>query len=153
MAYPHQSIWTGDITESIARLFVMDHKWMVLNPECRDSVYDFAVQFHNKISTIQVKSLSKSGSFKTTNRARSSKESVSDGGKARNCFRYADRGVEWMMGVDVPTKSVFCYPIDVYKNYDVINVNKVGSCDFPYNDKMISNAAATDMPTVKNKLF
>lgn len=141
MAYKHKSNLTGDLTEQIVRTLLMSKGWVILTPDSRDHVYDLAVQLHgNKVETIQVKGLSPNGSFKTTNRHPNSKESVSVGGKQRNCFRYADYGVDWMVGVDIKTYSTYFYPLSVYRNYDVINVNKIGATEFPRNTEIVSNA-------------
>lgn len=133
--YRHTSNQTGDLCEKLVELDLITRGFVPLKPESRDYIFDLAFQddlVSNKVIRIQVKGLTNPGktnrSFKTSNRSLpkggKSNERVSNTGKSRNVYMYKDYSIEWMVGVDTITSELFYYPIEVYSQYDVVNVDK-----------------------------
>lgn len=132
MSYRDTSNQSGDLSQLIAKLEIVDRGWIVLEPSSRDSVYDLVVDRGNRVfETVQVKTMCGNSISRVIDR---SGEVVSKTGKVRNSIDYAAHGVDWLVGVN-KTGACFFYHLDTYKNIPSksFSVNKYAHDDFPTN--------------------
>ena len=132
MSYRDTSNQSGDLSQLIAKLEIVDRGWIVLEPSSRDSVYDLVVDRGNRVfETVQVKTMCGNSISRVIDR---SGEVVSKTGKVRNSIDYAAHGVDWLVGVS-KTGSCFFYRLDTYRNIPSksFSVNKSPHDDFPAN--------------------
>ena len=137
--YNYKSNKTADFTEQLVKLDLINRGWVVLEPSSRDTSYDLLVETgFRKFETVQVKSV-RGNIFHTTNRGSAQgKEFVSENGKVRNCYSYADELIDWMVAVDVNNHRIYYYPLDIYRSYDKINIQKVEPVNFGTNKNLVS---------------
>ena len=138
--YLFKSNQTADESEKAVELDLIRRGWIVQTPVSRDTAYDLIVETGHRIfQTVQVKSVAKGGTFYTTNRGSAKgKEYVSENGKARHCYSYVDEKIDWMVAYEKETGKIYYYPIDIYSQYDRINIKKITPSDFPYNPNILT---------------
>jgi hypothetical protein len=132
MSYRDTSNQSGDLSQMIAKLEIVERGWIVLEPSSRDSVYDLVVdRGAGTFETVQVKTMSGNSISKVVDR---SGEVVSKTGKVRNSIDYAAHGVDWLVGVN-KTGDCFFYHLNTYKSIPSksFSVNKYDRDDFPTN--------------------
>lgn len=124
---------TSDLSELRVQTDLISRGWMVSKPVSRDCIYDLIIERYNVFETIQIKTLN-GNTLSTTNRISHTDEPVSKNGKSRNKYRYCDFNITWLVGIQKhePYK-IYYYPLDVYKNYEHINVSKLPSVDIGRN--------------------
>lgn len=151
--YAIKSNKTADLSEALVYADIINRGWMVLTPSSRDSVYDFVVDLGDRFEKVQVKTIT-GKTIQTTNRGSSAgKETVSTGGKVRNSFSYADKEIDWLVGVVPDTKRIYYYPLSIYAQHDKININYVETQDFPINCGVKSKRSKQYQSKERNALF
>ena len=123
-----------ELSELLAKVFVVERGWMCSEAGNRDSPYDLVADLGDgKFERIQVKKVS--NKHKHIKRVVSRKnQKVTTKGKIRSTIDYAELGIEWLFGVDIFTKEIFTYKLETYKNLpQSISVGKWECDDFPTN--------------------
>ena len=112
-------------------------------PSSRDTPYDFIVDLHGKFAKVQVKKLSKASTL--VRRLERGNQKVTENGKVRNTIDYAERGIEWLVGVDVATNQIFYYCIENYSQipHNSFSVKKWSPDSFPVNERVRKNTEGT----------
>ena len=114
--------------------------WIINTPSSRDSEYDLLADLGNGVfEKIQVKKMRNHilprGVWRKGDK-------VSKDGKNRNSIDYAERGIDWLVGVDVESKKIFYYHISSYskkpKKFKVTSP-KHPPYEFPINGMMRHN--------------
>ena len=86
-------------------------------------------------------------------------EPVSRNGKQRNRYYYRDFGIDWLVGVGKSApQQLYYYPLNIYRDFDDINVLKVRSFDFGrcavrtnhQKGTMVMPVLASDHPTLSD---
>ena len=120
MTYKTNTNQNGDLAERIVELEIIKKGWIVSTPSSRDADYDYVVDFGkenpdhpDRFETIQVKKMTNDYLPRMVERKnqRTTKE-----GKVRNTVDYAERGIEWLAGVDIISQKIYWYKLDTYKD-------------------------------------
>lgn len=134
--YKVTSNQVADQSEVIVELDLIRRGYVPLLPRSRDHIYDILVErVHERhqrpvFEMIQVKTVNKDGKISTSTRRPGTRtERVSAYGKIRNNTAYADYLIDWIAAVTYDGKISY-YPFDIYKSFDIINVNTVHGRDF-----------------------
>jgi hypothetical protein len=140
MSYKVNTNRNADYTELLAEASIVSKGWIVNKPSSRDSFYDCVVDLGNhNFVTVQVKKVSSSGSISRV--VRRDNQKVTKNGKVRNHIDYADKGVDWLVGVDVDTKEIYYYALETYSKLpEQFSVRKYTPDKFPVNNDVVSNA-------------
>ena len=129
--YRDVSNQSGDKSEVIVFLDLIDKGWIVNTPSSRDAIYDLVVDLGTHFETVQVKTMYGNSITKIVDR---SGERVSHNGKTRNSLDYAKHGIDWLVGVS-KGGEVYYYKLDTYKKIPTksFSVNKWKQDNFPCN--------------------
>lgn len=158
MSYRHTSNQTADQSELLVLYDVVARGFLPSIPYSRDSVYDLIIDRGGIYHTIQVKTL-QGNILHTSNRPMNSDEPVSRHGKQRNRYYYRDYGIDWLVGVGkTAPQQLYYYPLNIYRDFDDINVLKVRSFDFGrcavrtnhQKGTMVMPVLASDHPTLSD---
>jgi len=138
MSYKVNTNRNADYTELLVEASIISKGWIVNKPSSRDSFYDYVVDLgdHNFV-TVQVKKVSRENRIcRVVRRA----NRVSKNGKLRNPIDYADKGVDWLVGVDIDTKEIYYYALETYSNLpEQFSVRKYPPDKFPVNNNVVPN--------------
>ena len=135
----------ADLAEYLVICDLISKGWVVCTPSSRDTPYDFIVDIHGKFVKIQVKKMGGSKGLSLTRRLERGNQKVTENGKIRNTIDYAERGIEWLVGVNTDTKEVFYYSIENYSKIPakVFSVSKWRPDEFPVNTSVRRNTEGT----------
>tara|TARA_A100000172_G_scaffold34250_1_gene20646 strand:- start:196 stop:618 length:423 start_codon:yes stop_codon:yes gene_type:complete len=137
MTYKTNTNMNADLAEAMVSTDLMRRGWIVLTPSSRDSAYDLVVEMHGTFYRVQVKKMSNHKLHRIVERGN---QRVTKNGKVRNSIDYAACGVEWLAGVDIETKQIFYYPLDLYKSKPKsFSVKKHQPTYFPINETVRKN--------------
>jgi len=139
MSYVTNTNKNADYAESLVYADMIKKGWIILNPSSRDSPYDFVVDLGNRFAKIQVKKVSsKNRIHKILERGN---QRVTKNGKIRNAIDYAERGIDWLVGVNIDTGKIDYYSIENYSKIDAksFSVKAHKSDKFPINEKIKKN--------------
>lgn len=131
MSYRDSSNRSGDLSEAIAQLEMMNRGWIVSEPVSRDAVYDRIVDLgNNTFNTVQIKTMCGNSIARVVDR---SGEIVSKNGKTRDSIDYAKHGIDWLCGVDLETKKCYFYKHETYSKIPAksFSIKKYPPDEFP----------------------
>ncbi len=113
MTYKTNTNQNGDLAERIVELEIIKKGWIVNTPSSRDADYDYVVDVGGKFERVQVKKMTNDNLPRMVERKnqRTTKE-----GKVRNAVDYAERKIEWLVGVDIINQKTYWYKLDTYKD-------------------------------------
>jgi len=113
MTYKTNTNQNGDRAEILVHAEIVEKGWIFLTPSSRDSDYDCVVDINGKFERVQIKKMTEHRLPRMVERKnqRTTKE-----GKVRNTVDYAERGVEWLVGIDLASKKTYWYKLDTYKD-------------------------------------
>ena len=111
MTYKTNTNQNADIAEQIFKTYVLQKGWIVLDPSSRDSDYDFVIDMNGRFERAQVKKMTDHVLPRIVER---SNQRTTENGKVRNSVDYAERGIEWLVGVDIDSGEVYPYHISNY---------------------------------------
>ena len=137
--YRYSSNQSGDLAESIVSADIIKRGYVPLLPTSHGHIYDILVERNHPkfgpptFETIQVKCV-RGGCVHTSTRPQGNFERVSVNGKPRNSTFYADYCIAWIAGVDTSSEKIYYYPLEVYRQYERINVKKIEPTDFGCRD-------------------
>ena len=113
MTYKTNTNQNADIAEQMFKTYVLQKGWIVLEPSSRDSDYDFVIDMNGRFERAQVKKMTDHVLPRIVER---SNPRTTENGKVRNSVDYAERGIEWLVGVDIDSGEVYPYQISDYKD-------------------------------------
>jgi hypothetical protein len=125
----------ADQSEVIVELDLIRRGFVPLFPRSRDHIYDILVERSHErgqrpvFETIQVKTVRSGNKVTTSTRSSSASERVSIHGKLRNNTRYADFLIDWIAAVTY-TGDIHYYPYEVYRHYEVLNIEEHHGYEF-----------------------
>ena len=138
MTYKTDTNMNADIAEDFVSLEIKRKGWFVLTPSSRDSPYDLVVDRNGVFETVQVKKMK---NFKLPRGVWRGNQRTTVNGKVRNAIDYAERGISWLVGVDIDSGQTFWYPLEVYKTKPkTFSVKAHPSVALPFNDNVRSNS-------------
>ena len=147
MSYLIDTNKNADLAEYLVICDLIGKGWVVCTPSSRDTPYDFIVDIHGKFVKIQVKKMGGSEGNRLTRRLERGNQKVTENGKVRNTIDYAERGIEWLVGVNTETRQVYYYSIENYSKIPakVFSVNKWKPDEFPVNRAVRKNTDRTPL--------
>ena len=113
MTYKTNTNQNADIAEQMFKTYVLQKGWIVLEPSSRDSDYDFVIDMNGRFERAQVKKMT---DHVLPRIVEWSNQRTTENGKVRNSVDYAERGIEWLVGVDIDSGEVYPYQISDYKD-------------------------------------
>jgi len=138
MTYKTDTNMNADIAEDLVSLEIKRKGWFVLTPSSRDSPYDLVIDRNGAFETVQVKKMK---NFKLPRGVWRGNQRTTVNGKVRNAIDYAERGISWLVGVDIDSGQTFWYPLDVYKTKPkTFSVKAHPSVALPFNGDVRSNS-------------
>lgn len=130
MSYRYTSNQTADQSQLLVLYDLVARGYIPSMPYSRDSIYDLVVDRGGVFQTVQVKTL-QGNILHTSNRGLNVDEPVSRHGKQRNRYFYRDYNIDWLVGVSkTPPQQLFYYPLNIYRDFEDINVLRVRAFDF-----------------------
>ena len=128
----------SDYTEALVYADIIKKGWMPLLPSSRDCYYDLVVDLGDRFVRVQVKKLNlNKGMHRVVKRGN---QRVTKNGKVRNAIDYAERGVEWLVGVDVTTGEIYYYSLEKYRTLGhLFSVTAHAPDEFPINHNVTTN--------------
>jgi len=142
MSYKTDTNKNADFAESLVATDIMKRGWIVLTPSSRDSEYDFVVDLGaGKFEKIQVKKLSGKRNNCLVRRLERGNQTVTENGKVRNSIDYAERGIDWLAGVNIHTSAIYYYQLGTYSKIKAkrFSIDKYQSDEFPINKQIKRN--------------
>ena len=113
MTYKTNTNQNADIAEQMFKTYALQKGWIVLEPSSRDSDYDFVVDINGRFDRVQVKKLTDDVLTRVVER---NNQRTTENGKVRNSVDYAERGIEWLVGVNIDSGQIYPYHISDYKD-------------------------------------
>ena len=146
MSYKTDTNRNADYAEGLVYCDIINKGWVVLTPSSRDSPYDYVVDMGSEFVKVQVKKLCRNN--RLTKRLARGNQKVTENGKVRNTIDYAERGIDWLVGVNIETKEIYYYSINKYSKIEssTFSVSAHKPCDFPINDRVRKNTEGTILP-------
>ena len=113
MSYKTNTNHHADIAEQAFKMFAIRCGWIVNTPSSRDSDYDFVVDINGSFERVQVKNITTKNVLPRIVDRKNQR--TTKNGKVRNSVDYAERGIEWLVGVNFDSDEIYCYHIDTYR--------------------------------------
>ena len=113
MSYKTNTNQNGDLAEKIVEMEIIKKGWIPSTPCSRDADYDFVVDVDGDFQRVQVKKMT---NHKLPRMVERKNQRTTKEGKIRNTVDYAERGIEWLVGVDIDSGETFWYKLENYKN-------------------------------------